>query len=78
MEDVLGDGLEDTDIFQISTSLFEFRLLFTISELERLESENGRYGRFFTQLILFKLNLEHTEEYWGKCIKKRLSVETNS
>lgn len=70
MEDVLGDGLEDTDIFQISTSLFEFRLPLTISELERQKSENGRYGRFFTQLILFKLNLEHTEEYWGKCIKK--------
>lgn len=63
MEDGLGDGLEDTDIFQISTSLFKFRLLFTISELERLESKNGRYGRFFTQLILFKPNLEHTEVY---------------
>lgn len=78
MEDGLGDGLEDTDIFQISTSLFEFRLPFIISKLERQKSKNGRYGRFFTQLILFKLNLEDTEEYWGKCIKKRLSVEINS
>ena len=65
----LGDGLEDTDIFQISTSLLGFRLPLTISELEKSESENGRYGRFFTQLILFKLNLEHTR-YMGKVHKK--------
>ena len=58
----LGDRLEDTDIFQISTSLFEFRLPLIISELERQKYKTGRYGRFFTQLILFKLNLEHTEE----------------
>lgn len=53
--------MEDTYIFQISTSLFEFRLPFIIGELERQKSENGRYGRFFTQLILFKPNLEHID-----------------
>ena len=74
----MGDGMGDTCIFQISTSLFWFRLPFIISELGRQKSQNGRYGRFFTQLILFKSNLEHTEVYWGRCIKKRLSVEINS
>lgn len=57
----MGDGMEDTYIFQISTSLFEFSLPFIIGELERQKSENGRYGRFFTQLILFKPNLEHID-----------------
>lgn len=57
----MGDGMEDTYIFQISTSLFEFRLPFIIGELERQKSENRRYGRFFTQLILFKPNLEHID-----------------